>query len=219
MQLDSRVFAAQWNTEGKPTIGMEQFCQNVHKLGGTECTEEEVEALFTKQLDANGGKKEVDMETLKAMMKGCLDAKEAAVQSEKRTAKLVAQKEAAAREVQGETKRKLEDDERRLDEKRLEAEAATLREAEAAREAEEAERVKKEKEKSFKKEKEKSFNKKIEMKRAASGALETAWMANAKEKGEPPAAAPQRDRRVRLQSGESSRVEEASQSKEVAPIS
>ena len=127
MQLDSRVFAAQWNTEGKPTIGMEQFCQNVHKLGGTECTEEEVEALFTKQLDANGGKKEVDMETLKAMMKGCLDAKEAAVQSEKRTAKLVAQKEAAAREVQGETKRKLEDDERRLDEKRLEAEAATLR--------------------------------------------------------------------------------------------
>ena len=124
-------------------------------------------------------RKELDMERLKATIKMLIDAKEAAVQHEKRAAKLAAQKEAVAREVQGEMKRKVEEDEKRQEGKRSEAEAAAQREAEAKCEGERAEQAKRDAAKKAEQAKKESFEKKIEMKRAA--LTEAAWMGETKE--------------------------------------
>ena len=128
------------------------------------------------------------MERLKATIKMLIDAKEAAVQHEKRAAKLAAQKEAVAREVQGEMKRKVEEDEKRQEGKRSEAEAAAQREAEAKCEGERAEQAKRDAAKKAEQAKKESFEKKIEMKRAA--LTEAAWMGETKEAK--PAQKPQR---------------------------
>lgn len=135
-------------------------------------------------------RKELDMERLKATIKMLIDAKEAAVQHEKRAAKLAAQKEAVAREVQGEMKRKVEEDEKRQEGKRSEAEAAAQREAEAKCEGERAEQAKRDAAKKAEQAKKESFEKKIEMKRAA--LTEAAWMGETKEANPPGAGQPQR---------------------------
>ena len=121
-------------------------------------------------------------------------SRRAQAKADKRAAKLASQKEAVAREVQGEMKRKLEEDERRQEGKRSEIEAAAQREVEARCEGERAEHAKRDAAKKAEQAKKESFDKKIEMKRVA--LTEAAWMAETTKETKAPGAGPPARRRA-----------------------